>query len=222
MACALRKKRVNPVISENYNSPSPYVLFLQQPHTMSLLRRHTLQRRTYAIATGSSAPKDRDSTAGDSRADVIRKTLYPPSLAAGGGSSPTGVYHPDAQARLGMVLQGGEEVHGTISRAWAGHQRALRDQRHASLSAKAESMRRACDALKTADARLYAAAMVKPDIRKSSAAMPLKAQPEGGKTSLAEKRWKASRIEGLVPRELGVPRETWAGERWRYEWRAVE
>lgn len=193
---------------------------------MSLLRRHILQRRTYAIASGSSAPKDRDSTAGDSRLDVIRKTLYPPSLAPGANegnpSSPTGTYHPDAQARLAHVLEGGEAVHETIGRAWLSHQRALREQRQAALERKSESIRRACDALKAVDARLYAAAMVKPDIRKSSASMPLKQQPEGGKTSLAEKRWKASRIEGLVPRELGVPRETWGGEKWRYEWTSVE
>ncbi|KAI5448825.1 hypothetical protein NCC49_006339 [Naganishia albida] len=193
---------------------------------MSLLRRPILQRRTYAIATGSSSPKggDRDSTAGDSRLDIIRKTLYPPSPApAASGSSPTGAYHPDAQPRLAKVLAGGPEVHETIRRAWLAHQRTLRDAREASLAGKSTSIRRACDALKRTDARLYALATVRPDIRKPSSSPPLRAQPEGGKTSLAEKRWKASRIEGLVPRELQVPRETWpGGERWRYEWRAVE
>jgi hypothetical protein len=48
-------------------------------------------------------------------------------------------------------------------------------------------MARACEALKQADERLYAQAMVKPDIRKSSSSAPLDLQPEGGKTSLAEK-----------------------------------
>lgn len=183
-------------------------------------RLPVIHRRTYAIASGHSSPKDRDSTAGDSRLDVIRKTLYPPTRTpAGDPSSPTGTYHPDAAARLAHVV-GTEEVHETIGRAWNSHLRSLRERREAALRGKTESIQRACEALRQVDARLYAAAMVKPDIRKASAG--LKVEEKEGKTSLAEKRWKASRMEGLVPRELGVPRETWAGERWRYEWRSVE
>ena len=188
---------------------------LSTPHSSSMSLRiatRTLtQRRAYAVAATSA--KDRDSTAGDSRLDIIRKTLYP----IGGvdtASSPTGTYQPDHQARLAHVLGSNPEVHETIERAWKTHQRSLRESRQAALAAKHAEMVRACEALKQADERLYAQAMVKPDIRKSSSSAPLDPQPEGGKTSLAEKRRKAARIEGLFPREWPVARETWGKEKW--------
>jgi large subunit ribosomal protein L40 len=179
--------------------------------SLRLVIRPIIQRRAYAVA--ASSPKDRDSTAGDSRLDIIRKTLYP----VGGvdtGSSPTGTYHADHQARLAHVLGSNPEVHETIERAWKTHQRQVRESRKSALEAKHAEMVRACEALKQCDERLYAQAMVKPDIRKSSSSAPLDPQPEGGKTSLAEKRKKAARIEGLFPREWPVARETWGKERW--------
>lgn len=186
--------------------------------SLRLATRTVTQRRAYAVAASA---KDRDSTAGDSRLDIIRKTLYP----VGGvdtASSPTGTYHPDHQARLAHVLGANPEVHETIERAWKTHQRDVRESRQAALRAKHAEMVRACEALKNADERLYAQAMVKPDIRKSSSSAPLDPQPEGGKTSLAEKRRKAARIEGLFPREWPVPRETWGKEKWHKGEQAVK
>jgi len=187
------------------------------------------QKRTYAIASGGSAKSaaDRDSTAGDSRADIIRKTLYPvitdPTLSKASReapSSPTGMYHPDHLARLEHVLGPDPEVHETITRAWLTHQREKRVAREESLARKYREMVRACDALKAVahgdHARLYNAAMERRDIRKASAGLPV--VEGGGKVSLAEKRWRASRIEGLFPRELQVPRDTRGEVAWTNEW----
>ncbi|KAJ9092652.1 hypothetical protein QFC21_006716 [Naganishia friedmannii] len=197
--------------------------------TRQVLRSATSARRAYAIASGGSAKSsaDRDSTAGDSRSDIIRKTLYPvitdaalSQAARESPSSPTGAYHPDHLARLEHVLGPDPEVHETITRAWLTHQREKRVAREDALTKKYEQMVRACDALKSVaqgeNVRLYNSAMERRDIRKASAGLPT--VEGGGKVSLAEKRWRASRIEGLFPRELQVPRETRGEVAWTSEW----
>lgn len=153
-------------------------------------------------------------------------------------SSPTGTYHPQMLDRLTHILlpspdadpARAKETHETITRAHLLSKRLDRESRDRSLRAKEVSLQRACDALRALSEgssdktvkRLYEAAMYRPDARNRNSASPAPEVGEGKKLSLAERKYYEARIEGLFPREMKVPRDTWPnGERWDYGWKRV-
>ncbi len=128
-----------------------------------------------------------------------------------------------------------KEVHETINRAWSLHQKQKEKRRVKALQTKQDSMREACEALRQlavgpnaipSGRKLYEAAMTKPNPNNKANVVPTSSTAEDDtakpkpKRSLAENKFFAARIEGLFPREMPVPTETWKnGERWDYEWR---
>lgn len=153
-------------------------------------------------------------------------------------SSPTGTYHPQMLDRLTHVLlpipnadpARAKETHETITRAHLVSKRMERESRERALRAKEASLKRACDALRAISEsssdrsvkRLYEAAMYQPDVRNKNSASPAPEVEEGKKLSLAERKYYDARIEGVFPREMKVPRDTWPnGERWDYGWKRV-
>jgi large subunit ribosomal protein L40 len=153
-------------------------------------------------------------------------------------SSPTGAYHPQMIDRLTHILAPSsssdptraKETHETITRAHLLSKRLDREARERSLRAKENSMSRACQALKdlsesstdSSVKNLYEFAMYRPDARNRNSASPSPAPVEGKKLSLAERKYYEARIEGLFPREMKVPTETWPnGDRWDYGWKPV-
>ncbi len=190
-------------------------------------------RRSYAVAV---SPKDRDSTASDTRLDLIRRSLYPPNVVSS-SSSPTGAQHPQVIERVQHVMAGehgvrgatAKEAHDTITRAWNLHQKQQAKRRAAALQAKRESMQKACEALRRMSAggeavpgarRLYDAAMIRPKANKANNAADSAADKPRVKRSQADTKYYAARLGGLFPREMPVPTETWrTGARWDYEWK---
>ncbi|WVR06818.1 hypothetical protein IAU60_003854 [Kwoniella sp. DSM 27419] len=188
-----------------------------------------LLRRGYAAKPNASGGNPNLVVPSDSRSDLLRQALYPSDSYAPTSSSPTGAYHHDHLARLQSVIPN-EEAYETIERAWQLHQRTLRQQRQRALSVKYRSMVEACDELeaitspsvypdgveaKEGKGGMYhrivyehATADIRQAERKGE-------QPRGKKT--VEQRWKETRVEGLVPREMWVPTET-RGKGWNYEW----
>jgi len=153
-------------------------------------------------------------------------------------SSPTGTYHPGVIDRLTHILvpssssdpARAKETHETITRAHLLSKRLDRESRERSLRLKESSMVRACQALKEISEsssdpsvkKLYESAMYRPDARNKNSASPAPEPVEGKKLSLAERKYYDARIEGLFPREMKVPRETWPnGDRWDYGWKRV-
>ena len=123
-----------------------------------------------------------------------------------------------------------KETHETITRAHLVSKRMERESRERALRAKEASLKRACDALRAISEsssdrsvkRLYEAAMYQPDVRNKNSASPAPEVEEGKKLSLAERKYYDARIEGVFPREMKVPRDTWPnGERWDYGWKRV-
>jgi large subunit ribosomal protein L40 len=143
------------------------------------------------------------------------------------------------------------EAHRTITRAGLMELREERDQRRIGLEKKMKAMVRACEKLRvisesgtsTTVKKLYEQSNYKPDTRNKTSSSPLPAfaslsskpftlaeeeqlKTEGGerkkKLSLAERKYYEARVEGLFPREMKVPRDTWGnGPRWDYDWKKV-
>lgn len=95
------------------------------------------------------------------------------------------------------------EVHETISRAWALHQRHRREQHDDELARKYDAMRRAIDLLEETDPRLHQLAV-------------------GGKKfqNVDQATQTNARLDGIVPRELRVPMEQPGGQLWDSDWKA--
>lgn len=95
------------------------------------------------------------------------------------------------------------EVHETITRAWALHNRNKREARDAELAKKYDSMRRAIDLLEQSDKGLWSLAV------------------EGRKfQNVDQKRSGNERLEGMVPRESRIPMEMGGSGLWDGEWKA--
>lgn len=156
-----------------------------------------IQTRTYAIASGqssssssSSAARDaQNSTSADSKLDIIRRTLYPPtpttSLApnAPTGSSlqstlldstrrnpstPTGSYSSNLVPKLRYVLGEKKEIHETIMRAWEGYQDRQEKLRELDLRKKFASMQRACERLRMLSTSSSSSSLLSSSIDSSS------------------------------------------------------
>lgn len=96
-----------------------------------------------------------------------------------------------------------EEVHETITRAWALHLRQTRESHAEELDRKYRSMRSAIDLLKETDEGLFEMAT-------------------GGKKfqNVDQKMRTNARLEGLVPRELRMPMERPGTDMWDKDWKA--
>ncbi|GAA6005021.1 hypothetical protein JCM11491_002309 [Sporobolomyces phaffii] len=160
--------------------------------------------RTYATAKSgaSSGSRKKANTqvnrgtrpgegAGDSRVEAIKNVLYE--------SSPSDA---DRLAALQKVVPSAE-VHETISRAWALHQRHRRESHALELNRKYTAMREAIDLLKQTDKALWDKAV-------------------GGKKfqNVDQSQATNARLEGIVPRELRVPMDQPGGQLWDSEWKA--
>ncbi|EIW65916.1 hypothetical protein TREMEDRAFT_66002 [Tremella mesenterica DSM 1558] len=149
----------------------------------------------------------------DAKQDALRSLLYPPE--ASSSSSPVGSYHPSLLPRLKHVI-GDPEVHETIERAYKLHQRLQRETQTRSLQLKYRAMVEACEELLRmseegeVEKNVYDRAMTK-----SGQSEKVEGEIKRGNP---EVKWAAARLEGLFPREMGVPVES-RGKSWDYGWR---
>jgi large subunit ribosomal protein L40 len=197
---------------------------------------------TFTAGASSSSASSKKKAAPEADAEASQQqrvfvtTLHEASKTH--ASSPTGTYHPQMLDRLTHILlpspdadpARAKETHETITRAHLVSKRLERESRDRALRAKEASLKRACDALRAISEsssnrsvkRLYEAAMYQPDVRNRNSASPTPEVAEGKKLSLAERKYYEARIEGMFPREMKVPRDTWPnGERWDYGWKRV-
>jgi large subunit ribosomal protein L40 len=107
------------------------------------------------------------------------------------------------------------EVNETINRAWALHQRHLRESRTASLAALHSSMRTAVDELEQVDSKLYEWATEKDTRRLAKEESEMIKKLKGPARNAAE-----ARVHGLFPREMRIPRDTPSQSGWDYSWKA--
>ncbi|KAI5480371.1 hypothetical protein MNV49_000946 [Pseudohyphozyma bogoriensis] len=128
----------------------------------------------------------------DARIDVIKKFLFE--------SSPSDA---DRLASLAKVVPS-VEVHETITRAWALHERHQREAHEAELKRKYDAMKNAIDVLEQTDRDVWEKAV-------------------GGKKyqNVDQKRSTNARLEGLFPRELRVPLEKAGDKAWDSQWTRV-
>ena len=194
-----------------------------------------------AGASSSASSKKKASPEADTAAEASQHRVFVTALhetSKTHASSPTGTYHPQMLDRLTHILLPtpdadpvrAKETHETITRAHLVSKRTDRESRDRALRAKEASLKRACDALRELSEtssdrsvkRLYEAAMYRPDARNKTSASPTPEVAEGKKLSLAERKYYDARIEGMFPREMKVPRDTWPnGDRWDYGWKRV-
>ncbi|GAA5927751.1 uncharacterized protein JCM15063_005985 [Sporobolomyces koalae] len=162
-----------------------------------------VQTRAYATAKNAAASGSRKKAAqvnrgtrpgegaGDSRVEAIKNVLYE--------STPSDA---DRLAALHKVVPSAE-VHETITRAWALHQRHKREAHSNELARKYTSMRQAIDLLEKTDKKLWHKAV------------------EGRKfQNVDQSDATNARLEGIVPREMRVPMEQPAGQLWDSNWKA--
>ncbi|GAA5847945.1 hypothetical protein JCM5353_007264 [Sporobolomyces roseus] len=160
--------------------------------------------RTYATAKASSASGSRKKAnqvtnrgtrpgegSADSRVEAIKNVLYESSS-----------NEADRLAALQKVVPS-PEVHETITRAWALHQRHRRETHSTEMARKYTSMRQAIDLLEETDTKLWEKAV-------------------GGKKfqNVDQSDATNARLEGLVPREMRVPMEQPGGQLWDSDWKA--
>ncbi|GAA6061165.1 hypothetical protein JCM10212_005751 [Sporobolomyces blumeae] len=171
----------------------------------TLVRSLPSSTRSYATAKGSSAASGSRKKAaqatnrgsrpgegsGDSRIEAIKNVLYE--------SAPSDA---DRLAALAKVVPSAE-VHETITRAWALHQRHRREAHAAELARKYKAMRHAIDVLKETDRKLYDKAVAGRKFQNVDQELATNA-----------------RLDGIVPREMRVPMEQPAGQLWDSEWKA--
>lgn len=191
--------------------------------------RTTVQTRV-TVPSGSrpyaSAPQNPNVyVPSDTRIETIRRTLYPANSFTPNSASPTGSHHPQHLERLKVAIPS-VEVYETIERAYKLFQREKRKKKESELSAKMESMRKACDELDRMTGgdgsggveegkglmgrAVYERAMARP------AQSSLQGLTRSGKPT-PESRFREARIQGLIPREAWVPTET-RGKGWNYGW----
>ena len=96
-----------------------------------------------------------------------------------------------------------EEVHETITRAWALHLRHTREAHESDLAKKYQSMRAALDHLESTDTELFELAV-------------------GGKKfqNVDQNKATNARLDGLMPREMRVPMERPGTNMWDNDWTA--
>ncbi|KAF7303019.1 hypothetical protein MKEN_01264900 [Mycena kentingensis (nom. inval.)] len=166
-----------------------------------------LQARYYA--------RPPDPSNADQRVTLIRRSLYPGTIR--NKATPTGTWRPDVRKTIQRAIPS-VQAHDTIERAWLLHRRHLRKRREEEITRKFESMRRAMDALKDLDVRLYTGANEIEDPRRRSEkdSQVIRSLPG------LEGRAVDARIRGLFPREFRIPTETPSKTGWKYDWVPIE
>lgn len=160
--------------------------------------------RSYAVKNNDQA--------GDSKKEIIRKSLYPSNIRS--RAAPTGTWRTDVGRALQHAIPS-VQAHRTIERAWLLHQRHMRLRREEESARKFEAMRKAMDELQRVDERLYREANKQEDPRERSEVERQLAQS----LKTTEIRTLEARIRGLFPRELRVPTDTPSREGWQYDYK---
>lgn len=157
----------------------------------------------------------------DARTQLMRRVLYPPDAYSPRSASPTGTYPPKYLDKLQATIPH-PEVHETIESAWRIYKRGQRLEKEQSMQARFQAMENACDELyrisrkgpngepALVDQQVYEHAVARPNANK---------EPKHATDRKASEfaKWKDSRVDGLMPREIWVPPET-KGSAWKYDW----
>ncbi|TFK56506.1 hypothetical protein OE88DRAFT_26912 [Heliocybe sulcata] len=156
----------------------------------------------------------RTASGGDTRPEILRRTLYPSNLR--NKATPTGTWRRDVGRALQHAIPS-VQAHETIERAWLLYQRHVRRKRDAELQRKFEKMREAMDELERLDQYLFTEANRREDPRARSPKEVQLMQPLRG----SERKAMEARIRGLFPRELRVPTDTPPRTGWNYDWKPI-